>query len=75
MINLSENTLRKISFVKYDPVNRILSGEWHDNKTVLCTSLLGVSGWVTVKRGVGSHEIDLEIEESLKAYTQENFIG
>jgi hypothetical protein len=58
-MNLSKPTLRETSLVKYDPVNRILSGQWNNNKVVSFISSLGISGTVTVMRRVGANKINL----------------
>jgi hypothetical protein len=75
-MNLSKNTPRGTSLVKYDPGNRILFGQWNDTKVVSFISSLGISGTVTVTRRVGANKIDLPIEETLKKrYTNDNFMG
>ena len=74
-MNLSKNTPRGTSLVKYVPVNRILFGQWTDNKVVSFISSLGISGTVTITRRFGANKIDLSIEEALKRYTNDNFMG
>jgi hypothetical protein len=66
IMNLSKNDERGSSLVKYDPVNCVLFGQWHDNKVVLFISTLGISGSVTVSRRVGPQKVDLPIEIALK---------
>ena len=61
--------------VKCDTMNRILFGRWNDNKVVSFISSLGISGTVTVTRRFGANKIDLSIEEALKRYTNDNFMG
>jgi hypothetical protein len=74
-MNLSKKTERGSSLVKYDPVNRILFGQWNDNKVVSFISTLGISGSVNVTRRVGAQTVNLPIEVSLKRYTADNFMG
>ena len=71
-MNLSKTTPRGTSLVKYDPANRI---QWNDNKEVSFISSLGISGTVTVTRRDGANKIDLPIEEALKRYINDNFMG
>jgi hypothetical protein len=73
VVNLSNTTPIGTSLVKYDPVKRILFGQWNDNKADSFISSLGVSGSVTVSRRAGSKTINHPIEESLKHYTSDNF--
>jgi hypothetical protein len=75
IMNLSKNTPRGASLERYDPVNKILFGQWKDNKAVSFISSLGVSGKVVVKRRVGPDRVELQIEEALKRYTHDNFMG
>ena len=69
IMNLSKRAERGSSLVKYDPVNRVLFGQWNDNKVVSFSSTLGISGSVTVSRRVGPTTVDLPIEIALKLYT------
>ena len=64
-----------MSLVKFDPVNKVLFGQWNDNQAVSFISTLGVSGLVTVQRRVGRDKVDFQIEEALKRYTSDNFMG
>ena len=75
IMNLSKRDERGSSLVKYDPVNRILFGQWNDNKVVSFISTLGISGSVNVSRRVGANTVQLPIEISLKRYTSDNFMG
>ena len=61
--------------MKFDPDKKVLFGQWNDNKVVSFISTLGVSGLVTIQRRVGRDKVDFQIEEALKRYTRDNFIG
>lgn len=74
-MNLSKSSPRGTSLTKYDPINKVLFGQWNDNKVVSFISTLGVSGLVTVQRRVGRDKVDFQIEEALKRYTHDNFMG
>ena len=53
-MNLKKSSPRGTSLVKYDPTNKILFGQWNDNKVVSFISALGILGSVTVRReGLG----------------------
>jgi len=75
VMNLLRKSPRGSSLVNSDLVNCILYGQWNDNKVVSFISNLGVSGKVTVSRSIGSKKIDFEIEEALKRYACNNFMG
>jgi hypothetical protein len=75
IMNLSKSSPRGTSLTKYDPINKVLFGQWNDNKVVSFISTLGVSGLVTVQRRVGRDKVDFQIEEALKRYTRDNFMG
>ena len=75
IMNLAKSSPRGTSLTKYDPINKILFGQWNDNKVVSFISTLGISGLVTIQRRVGPEKIDYQIKESLKRYTRDNFIG
>ena len=64
-----------MSFVKFDPVNKVLFGQWNDNKVVLFISTLGVIGMSSVQRRVGANKVDFQIPEALKRYSSINFMG
>lgn len=74
-MNLKKSSSRGSSLEKYDPVNKVLFGQWNDNKVVSFISTLGVSKKVTVKRRIGSESVEFEIEEALKRYTRDNYMG
>jgi hypothetical protein len=75
IMNLSKTSPHGASLEQYDPVNKILFGQWNDNKVVLFISSLGVSGKVMAKRRVGPDHVEVQIEEGLKRYTQDSFMG
>jgi hypothetical protein len=75
IMNLTKSTPRGTSLERYDPMNKILFGQWNDNKVVSYISTLGVSGKVSVKRRIGANKVDFQIEEALKRYTRDNFMG
>ena len=75
VMNLTKTAPRGTSLVKHDPVHCILFGQWNYNKVVSFILSLGVSGTVTVTRKIGAQAIDLPIEECLKWYTSDNFMG
>lgn len=75
VMNLTKTAPRGTSLVKYDPMDRILFGQWNDNKVVSFISSLGVSGSVTVTRKIGAQTKNSPIEECLKQYTSDNFMG
>jgi hypothetical protein len=75
IMNLKKSSPRGSSLEKYDPVNKVLFGQWNDNKVVSFISTLGVSKKVTVKRRIGSETVELEIEDALKRYTRDNYMG
>ncbi len=75
IMNLKKSSPRGTSLVKYDPTNKILFGQWNDNKVVSFISTLGISGSVTVKRRVGKDFVEFQVEEALKRYTRDNYMG
>ena len=46
-----------LSLEKYDPVNKVLFGQWNDNKVVSYISTLGVSKKVLVKIFIDSDHV------------------
>jgi hypothetical protein len=74
IMNLPKNAERGSSLVKYDPVNRVLFGQWNDNKVGSFILTLGISGSDTVSRRVGPQTVELPIEIALKRYTTDNFM-
>ena len=50
IMNLKKSSPCGTSLVKYNPTNKILFGQWNDNKVVSFISTLGISGSVTVAR-------------------------
>ena len=75
ILNLPKSSQRGASLVKFDPVNRVLFGQWNDNKVVSFISTLGVFGMSTVQQRVGSQKMDFQIPEALKKYSSDNFMG
>ena len=61
--------------MKFDPVNKVLFGQWSDSKVISFISTLGVFGMPTVQRRVGSQKLDFQIPEALKKYSSDNFMG
>jgi hypothetical protein len=74
-MNLSKSSPRGSSLIKYDPVNKILFGQWNDNKVVSFISSLGIFGMSTVQHRVGANKQDFSIHEALKGYASNNFMG
>ena len=70
-MNLSKSSSRGTSLEKCDPVNKVLFGQWNDNKVISFISTPGVSGLVTIQHHVGANLIDLMIEKALKCYTRD----
>ena len=64
-----------MSLVKYDPVNKVLFGQWNNNKVVSFISTLGVFGMSSVQQRVGAKKVDFQIPEALKRYSSDNFMG
>jgi hypothetical protein len=64
-----------MSLVKFDPVNKVLFGQWNDNKVVSFISTLGVFSMSTVQRRVGANKVDFKIPKALKRYSSDNFMG
>jgi hypothetical protein len=75
VMNLAKSSPRGTSLTKEDAVNKVLFGQWNDNKVASFISTLGVSGLVTVTRRVGSEKVDFQVQEALKQYTRDNFMG
>ena len=75
ILNLPKLSQRGTSLVKFDPVIRVLFGQWNDNKVISFISTLGVFGMSTVQRRVGSQKMDFQIPEALKKYSSDNFMG
>ena len=73
-MNLSKSTPRGTSLIKSDPINKILFGQWNDNKGVSFISSLGIFGMSSVQRRVGANKFDFPIHESLKRYAADNFM-
>ena len=46
--------------VKIDPVNKVLFGQWNDNKVISFISSLGVFGMSTVQQRVGLQKLDFQ---------------
>jgi hypothetical protein len=74
-MNLTKSSPRGTSLTKYDPYHKVLFGQWNNNKVVSFISTLGVSGLVPIKRRVGKDFVEFQIEEALKRYTWDNFMG
>ena len=49
ILNLPNSSQRGTSLVKFDPVNRVLFGQWNNNKVVSFISTLGVFGMSTIQ--------------------------
>ena len=60
--------------LKYDLTNKILFGQWNDNKVVSFISGLGVFRLTTIQRRVGADKIDYDIPVALKKYTKDNYM-
>ncbi len=75
ILNLPKTSQRGTSLVKVDPINRVLFGQWNDNKVVSFISTLGVFGISSVQRRVGANKVDFQIPEALKRYSSDNFMG
>ena len=75
MLNLPKTSQRSTSLVKFDPVNKVLFGQWNDNKVVSFISTLGVFGMSSVQQRVGANKVDFQIPEALKRYSSDNFMG
>ncbi len=75
LMNLKKSSPRGTSVLKYDPTNKILFGQWNDNKVVSFISTLGLFGMSTIQRRVGPEKINFEIPEALKLYTKDNYMG
>ena len=75
ILNLPKTSQRGTSLVKFDPVNRVLFGQWNNNKVVSFISTLGVFGMSTIQQRVGANKIDFQIPEALKKYSADNFMG
>ena len=59
----------------YDSINKVLFGQWNDNKVVSFISTHGVSGSVTVQGRIRANKVDFQFEEALKRYILDNFMG
>lgn len=57
-MNFSKSSPRGMSLLKYDPVNKILFGQWNDNKVVSFVSSLGAFGMSTIVRRVGANKCE-----------------
>ncbi len=75
ILNLPKSSPRGTSLIKFDPINKVLFGQWNDNKVVSFISTLGKFGMSTIQRRVGAHKVDLQIPEALKQYSADNFMG
>ena len=75
ILNLPKSLQRGTSLVKFDPINKVMFGQWNDNKVVSFISTLGVFGMSTIQRRVWSQKIDFQIPEALKKYSSDNFMG
>jgi hypothetical protein len=73
-MNLKKSAPRGTSVMKYDPTNKILFGQWNDNKVISFISTLGLFGMSTIQRRVGPDKIDYEIPKALKLYTKDNYM-
>ena len=62
------------SLVKYDKVNKMIAGQWNDNKVVSFISTIPEFGIVDVQRRKGRELLNLKVPKPLKSY-QENMGG
>lgn len=69
-MNMPKSAPRGSNMVLYDKTNKVLVLQWKDNKVVSCTSTLGVSGLVPVKRRVGPNVVEFQVEKALRAYQE-----
>ncbi len=60
--------------MKFDPINKVLFGQWNDNKAISFISTLGVFGMSTIQQRVGSQKNHFQIPEALKKYSSDNFM-
>lgn len=74
-MNLKKSDDRGTSLMRCDPVNRVLFGQWKDNKLVSFISTLGKYGQTTVERRVGATKEKFDIPQALYRYTTDNFMG
>jgi hypothetical protein len=75
ILNLPKSSQQGTSLMKFDPINKVLFGQWNDNKVVSFISTLGLFGMSTIQRRVGANKVDLQIPEALKQYSADNFMG
>jgi hypothetical protein len=75
VMNLKKTAPRGSSILKYDPTNKLLFGQWNDNKVVSFISTLGIFGKSTIQRRVGPDKVDYDIPTALKLYTKDNYMG
>jgi hypothetical protein len=66
IMNLPKSSQRGTSLVKFDPINKVLFGQWNDNKVVSFISTLGLFGMSTIQRRVGVNKVYFQIPEALK---------
>jgi len=74
ILNLPKSSQRGMALMKFDPVNKVLFGQWNNNKVVPFISMLGVLGVSTIQRRVGANKVDLQIPEAMKRYTSDDFM-
>jgi hypothetical protein len=75
ILNLPKSSQRGMSLMKFDPVNKVLFGQWNKNKVMSFISMLGVLRMSTIQRRVGANKVDLQIPEALKRCSSDNFMG
>lgn len=70
MMDLSKKSDRGACKLLYNKENKVIIGQWNDNKVVNFVSTLNDCGLGTVKRQVGSNKIELPCPNALIAYQQ-----
>jgi len=74
-MNLPKLSFRGTSLLKYDVVNKVLVGQWNNNKVISFISTLRVFGMMTIQCQVGSTKVDFEMLQVPKCYSTDNYMG
>lgn len=64
-----------IHFIIFDPINRVLFGQWNENKVVSYNFSLGKFQMSFIKWCKGANFVEFLIDSTLKQYASNNFMG
>ena len=74
-MNLSKSSPRGMSLIKFNPIHKILFGQWNDNKIISFILSLRIFGMTAVQHRVDANKVDFLVHKALKCYATDNFMG